>query len=241
LTISKNLCALQIETSSDFKKNLEKFSLLVEKLPLYSMIAVPEVCLSGFEYDRFEECADFSEKAIPTILELSKNKTILLTLIEKEKNDFYNNAKIFHNEKIIYSQPKVKLFKYGNEDRYFTAGKLDDIKIIEIEGIKISIIICFELRFIEIWEKCKGSDIIFVLARWGKERKTHLQKLSQALALINQCFVVVSNSRDDEMAKSSAIIHPDGRCFVDDRKRVIQKICNLKEIKIFRKYMDIGL
>ena len=115
-----------------------------------------------------EEASIFSLKAIEELKELSYNKTIALTFImKKDKNSFLNTLYIFHNKQIIHTQSKVQLFPLGDELEHFVAGNEDDIKIIEINGIKIATLICFELRFPRLWEKIKGVDIILNPAMWG--------------------------------------------------------------------------
>ncbi len=228
-----------MKTSSDFDKNLEILKSLIFKSN--DLVVAPEVCLTGFAYERFEECADFSKKAIKELLPLSKDKIICYTQIEKRRGKFYNIAKVLYNQKVVYEQPKVKLFKFGGETNYFTPGRMEDIKSFEIEGKKFGLLICFELRFLEIWEKLKGADIILLPAMWGKPRKRHFEQLSEALALINQAFLIASDSANEDMAKSSAIIDPFGKAYRDDRKVLLTKEVDLSEIKKMRRYMDIGL
>ncbi len=242
MTISKKIfCSLQFKSKSSFEENLKRLKILLSKTPKGSISVAPEVCLTGFSYDRFDEAANFSKVALNEILPLTKNRTFAFTLIEKRGKKFYNVAKVIHNGKIVYEQPKVKLFKLGGEIDYFTAGKLEDIKIFTIEDLKVAIIICFELRFIEIWQKIRGVDLILLPAMWGKLRKKHFEKLSDALALANQCFLITSNSANLDMAKGSAIIDPFGNAYRDDRKNLLLKECNLKDIRKMRRYMDIGL
>lgn len=237
----KDFYALQFKTTEDFDKNLRTFKKLLRSTSKNSIIVAPEVCLTGFSYERFDEAADFSKNALNEIMELSDNRTVIFTMIEKRDGKFYNFAKVIHNKKLIYEQPKVKLFKFGGETDYFEAGKLEDIKIFEIDKIKFGLLICFELRFLEIWEKLKGVDIILVPAMWGKLRKKHFEQLTEALALMNQCFLIASDSANDDMAKSSAIISPFGEAFRDDRKTILYKRCDLRDIQKMRRYMDIGL
>ena len=117
----------------------------------------------------------------------------------------------------------------------------NDIKIIEINGIKIATLICFELRFPRLWEKVKGADIILNPSMWGLKRKDHYESISKALALVNQCFVIACNSADDNMAKGSAIISPFGNVIKDDFSEIIKTKFDFDEIKKTRKYIDIGL
>ncbi len=237
-----NLIALQIKTSQDFEKNLEELKNLIISCEENSIILAPELALSGFCYDRMEEASIFSLKAIEELKELSHNKTIALTfIIKKEKNSFLNTLHIFHNKQIVHTQSKVQLFPLGDELEHFVAGNEDDIKIIEINGIKIATLICFELRFPRLWEKIKGVDIILNPAMWGIKRKDHYESISKSLALVNQCFVIACNSADDNMAKGSAIISPFGNVIKDDSKIVLQTDFDRDEILKVRKYIDIGL
>ncbi len=68
----------------------------------------------------------------------------------------------------------MQLFPLGNELEYFTAGNEDDIKIIEINGVKIATLICFELRFPRLWEKVKGADNYFKSCNVGIKKKRPL-------------------------------------------------------------------
>ncbi|MFW0695652.1 carbon-nitrogen hydrolase family protein [Aliarcobacter butzleri] len=236
-----NLIALQIKTKNDFQKNLEELKNLINSCEENSIILAPELALSGFSYGRMYEASTFSIKAIEEIKELSTNKIIALTFITKKDENFYNTLNIFHNQKIIHTQSKFKLFPLGDELTHFKPGNLEDIKIININGLKIATLICFELRFPELWLKVKGADIILNPAMWGIKRKDHYESISKALALVNQCFVIASNSADDNMAKGSAIITPFGNIIKNDQENIIKATFDKQELIKTRKYIDIGL
>ncbi len=236
-----NLIALQIKTSQDFTKNLEDLKELIIRCPKDSIILAPEIVLSGFCYTKMQEAADFSIMAIKQIKKLALNKTIALTLITKKDDKFFNTLYIFDKQEIIHTQSKVKLFPLGNEPENFSAGHKEDIKIIEINGVKIATLICFELRFPELWQKVLGADIILNPAMWGIKRKDHYETISKSLALVNQCFVLAANSADLNMAKGSAIISPYGDVFKNDEEEIILKKIDLDEVSKVRKYINIGL
>lgn len=236
-----NLIALQIETLDDFDKNLTKLKELINSCPKDSLILACELCLTGFAYDKMNEASDFSIKAIDELLSISSNKIIALTLITKKGEKFYNTLYLLYNKKIVHTQSKSKLFSLGDEDKHFSTGDENDIKIIDINGLKIATLICFELRFPLLWERVKGADIILNPAMWGVRRKEHYESISKALALVNQCFVIASNSANENMAKGSAIISPFGNIFKDDSKTIIQTTFDKQELIFTRKYIDIGL
>ena len=236
-----NLIALQIKTSPSFEDNLIYLKNLIHSCEEDSLILAPELALSGFCYERMQEASDFSIKAIEELKQLSSNKIIALTFITKENEKFFNTLYVFHKQKIVHTQSKVQLFPLGNELEYFNAGDEKDIKIIEINGIKIATLICFELRFPRLWQKVKGADIILNPAMWGLKRKDHYETISKSLALINQCFIIASNCADENMARGSAIISSFGNVIKDDSKEIIKTVFDSNEIQKTRKYIDIGL
>ena len=236
-----NLIALQIKTSPNFEENLIHLKELINSCEEDSLILAPELALSGFSYDRMIEASNFSLKAVEDIKALSVNKIIALTFITQKNDSFFNTLHIFHNQKIVHTQSKRQLFPLGNELEYFGAGNEEDIKIIDINGLKIATLICFELRFPQLWEKVKGADIILNPAMWGVKRKDHYESISKALALVNQCFVIACNSADENMGKGSAIINPFGIVKKDDSKEIIEDSFDLNEIKKVRTYINIGL
>ena len=236
-----NLISLQMKTCDNFETNLENLKNLILSCKNDSLILAPELALVGFAYDKMEEASIFSIKAIDEIKELSENKIIAITTIIKEDDKFYNRLFIFFNKNIVHTQDKIKLFPLGDEDKYFTPSKESNIKIIDINGLKIATLICFELRFPTLWEQIKGADIILNPAMWGIKRKEHYETISKALALVNQSFVIASNSANDNMAKGSAIISPFGNIIKDDNKTILEAKFDKDEILKVRKYIDIGL
>ena len=242
MTSKKTLVALQFDyENKSLEDNFKTLKRLIALTPKESIVLAPELCLSGYKYDSLKESASFSSKIIAELKKLSTCKTIALTLIEEIDGSYFNNLKIFHNGDVVQSRPKAKLFPLGNEEKFFTTGKVEDINTIEIDGIKIATLICFELRFSELWQKILGADIILVPSFWGKLRKEHLKVLSQALAVTNQAFVIVANSSDEDMASSSAIITPFGDVYRDDSAFMLKREIDLNEIKKMRKYINIGL
>jgi predicted amidohydrolase len=236
-----DLITLQFDyATKNFEENFETLSSLISKTPKNSLILAPELCLSGYKYDMLKESSDFSQIALPEIKELSQERIVSLTLTQKIDNLYFNNAKIFYGGKEVYSRAKTKLFSLGEEEKYFAQGDESSIKIVEIKGIKIALLVCFELRFLELWEKTRGADVILIPSYWGKSRKSHLESLSKALAIINQCFVIVANSSDEDMASSSCIISPFGDVVLDDNASVISTKFDKNTIRKMRRYINVN-
>ena len=242
MTSNIALCALQYAYEfQSFEKNFETLRTLLNQCPKNAIILAPELCLSAYSYDKMHEASAFSTAIIPKLKTLSLDKTFGLTLITCKENHFFNTFMVFHKGECIYTQDKAKLFALGDEETYFCAGKTESIRIFEIEGIKIAVLICFELLFPALWEQIKGADIVLVPAFWGEPRKAHLEALSTALAIANQTYVVCANSADNGMAQSSGIISPFGVAKRDDNRAITTALYDTKEIHTMRRYIDIGL
>ena len=242
MTSKPMLCALQFAYEGrSFEENFATLQMLLEQTPENCIALAPELCLSAYSYDKMTEAAAFSASVIPTLEKLSTCKTFGLTLIEKTEAGYVNNFKLFHHGTLIYTRAKATLFPLGEEEHYFQAGNAEEIGIIDVDGIKIAVLICFELRFPRLWEKIKGADLILVPAYWGKLRKKHFEILTTALAIANQAYVLCANGADESMAKGSAIISPFGEVTSDDSATVILQPFDTNEIKKMRRYLDIGL
>ncbi|WP_233707736.1 carbon-nitrogen hydrolase family protein [Helicobacter aurati] len=239
--IFKTLCTIQLQTKGVWQENLDILESKILECPDNSFILGSEMFLTGFAYQQMEQAYNFSKLATKKLQELSHNKTIAITMMEKQGLQYLNLFKIFHGGKILYTQPKVKLFALGDEHLYFKAGKLEDIKIFEVDGIPCAILNCFEIRFIELWQKIRGAKIIFVPAAWGKARKVHFQTITRSLAIINQSFVIASSCGGKGYAKGSCIITPYGNVYKNDSKEIIQAHVNLAEADKIRAHINTGI
>ena len=239
---SRELVALQFDYhDSLYHDNLSKLITLIKQSDENAIVLAPELCLTNFSFDQMEEAAAFGQEALKEILPLSKNRIIAFSMTEKREEKFYNSAKILYDNKVIHSQDKVHLFKFGQEDDYFESGNEAKVKIVEIDGLRFAILICFEIRFTQLWELIRGADVIMIPALWGKLRKSQFESITTAMAILNQAFVIAADSSQEDMASSSGIITPFGEAFRDDAKEFISLQADLKEIKKMRRYMDIGL
>ncbi len=239
--IIKNLCSLSFVTTKTYEQNLQTLTTLLKDISTGSIVLAPEVCLTGFDYNNLDSVCEFASVAKEEIKKISYDKVIVVTIIEKIDGNVYNIANVFKDGEIIHTQAKSKLFKLGDEHTYMESGSEDDIKIFEIDGMKIGILICFELRFKTLWQKLEGADVILVPAWWGVLRAKNFKTLTDALAVMNQCYVVASDSANKECSALSGIITPFGETQRNGNKPCLNVEYSQKEIKKMRKYLDVGI
>ncbi|WP_226962131.1 nitrilase-related carbon-nitrogen hydrolase [Sulfurimonas marina] len=237
----ENLVTLSLKTTSDYEKNLEEFLTTIDGVEENSLIIAPEVCLSGFDYENLDKLTELSSHFSTLIQKHSQNKIVILTMLERIDGKVYNMAKVFADGSLVHQRAKARLFKLGDEHKYMQEGDDNDIEIFEIAGVKIALLICFELRFKELWQKTEGADIIVIPAWWGKSRSEHFRALTQTLAIINQCYVCASDSANDECSVLSGIITPQGIESRNGNTPCLTQEYKKKEISVMRRYLDVGI
>ncbi len=236
------LATLQFESTKSYEENLKTLSDLIKETPDNAIVLAPEVCLTNFDYENFEAASTFSNKAMDKLLALSKNRIIVLSVIEKrEDGKFYNVAKVLHEEKTVHEQCKNKLFKLGDEHKYFSAGRDEKLSLFEIDGIKLGLMICFELRFKNYWQDLEGADIIMIPARWGKNRSDNFEVLTESLAIMNQCYVMAADASNEDCTSMSGIISPFGKAARNGNTLCLLNPYDKQEIRRMRRYLDVGI
>jgi len=239
--ISKPLVSLCLSTETNFENNLTRLILLIVQSPEDAIIVAPEVVLSGFAYERFEEAAAFTPYALDKLLGFVGNRLLIFTAITKLGEEFHNIAYAISNGRVIHAQSKAKLFTLGGEVEHFSAGEEAKILPFEFEGIKIGILICFELRFKTLWQQLEGCDIIAIPSQWGKIRAEHFVTLTNALAVMNQCYVVAADANNDDTSAMSGIITPFGSELRNSGMESLASTYEKRTVTAMRRYLDVGI
>lgn len=118
----------------------------------------------------------------------------------------------------IYRYAKRHLFSYSGEDERMAAG--DATLTIDIEGIRTSIFVCYDLRFADdFWHLAPETDAYVVIANWPEARADHWRALLVARAIENQAWVIGSNrvGRGGHLDYSgdSLVVDPLGKIAAD--------------------------
>jgi len=92
----------------------------------------------------------------------------------------------------LVTYDKRHLFSYAREHVNFEAG--DDVVGFEVEGVRVTPFVCYDLRFAdEFWALANDTDCFVVPASWPRQRAVHWRALLPARAIENQCYVVGVN------------------------------------------------
>lgn len=243
MTISKTrpVVSLCFATDPDFQQNLDHLLALIAQTPEDAIVIAPEVALSGFAYERFGEAAAFTDAALPKLMENVGERLLILSAITKKEEGTYNVAYALHAGGILHRQAKAKLFSLGGEHDYFLPGAEEEIAPFVFEGITVGILICFELRFKSLWQQLEGCDIIAVPAQWGKLRSEHFVTLTNALAVMNQCYVVASDAANEDTSGMSGIITPFGGEIRNNGSEILTSHYEARTVASMRRYLNVGI
>jgi len=145
---------------------------------------------------------------------ISKEKKIILTgsLIIEEDGKYYNRLIWMQPNGQYGSYDKRHLFAYADENKHYTAGTKR--LIASVNGWKINLLICYDLRF-PVWARQpeqSAYDVLIYVANWPERRMIAWKTLLQARAIENQCYVVGVNRVGDDGNN----IHYSGESMVID-------------------------
>lgn len=239
----------------DPKKNRQKVKEWVEEEVANSnpdTIVLPEMWTTAYTLADLNLYAD--ENAEPTkgfLSDLAVKHDINIiggSVANKIDGEFYNSSLVVNRKgEVIYQYDKVHLVPMLNEPAYLAGGSKAP-EIFELDGIKMGVIICYDLRFPEIIRSLalEGAQVLHIVAEWPLARRSHWRTLQLARAIENQMYVVSCNrvgSYDGvEFAGTSMAIDPWGDVLEEgevEEEKSLSVSLDLEKVKQVRKDVPI--
>jgi predicted amidohydrolase len=151
---------------------------------------------------------------------------ILASVPERGEPSPRNMAMLVAPDGTVVRYAKIHPFSYAGEHRVYTAG--DRVVTAEIEGVRLTPLVCYDLRFPEPFRTAAAeTDLFVVVANWPDQRREHWRTLLRARAIENQAYVVGVNRAGEgdrlRYAGDSAAVSPLGETLAeaDDREQVL--------------------
>lgn len=252
--MQKTILALQLPCElGDKKSNMEKVEALCLKLAKElgkkaDFLFLPELWSVGWLPEIFEENAEDEEGETVSFL---KNLAIKLntniiggSYVRRHNGKLYNSIPVINRlGELLGHYDKNHLFALDGEAKVTEPG--EKLLHIEIEGIKIGLSICYDIRFPELfrfWDAESSVPYLFVnLAAWPKTRKEHYTILSKARAVENQAYFL-GLSQCGEIknnvfnAGGSILVDPFGETIeeLDENQGIIFKTIDTKIVDKIR-------
>lgn len=188
-----------------------------EQIDENSLIVLPETFATGFSLNTEITSSDEPEKTTSFLRQLSirYQSWTLGGIVERNNQRNYNRLICLSpNGQIIGNYYKIHLISQSGEDKVHTAGT--QCKVFQIEAFTLCPIICYDLRFPELFRKGidSGANLFVVIACWPDARIEHWKNLLKARAIENQAYVIGVNRTGNEpenlYSGNSMIFGPKG-------------------------------
>lgn len=182
-----------------------------------NLVVLPELFNVGYDLQLLPRLDYDFNKVIENISEAAVNHNfhICAGILEKQQDQLYNSLVVIDNRGYLVSTyRKISLFPLSIESEVFEAGT--EPVVIEIGGVKIGLMICFDIRFPELFRKYveSGCEAIVVASAFPFPRLDHWRTLLKSAAITNQVYVIAANrcgfDSDFWFCGNSCIIDPWG-------------------------------
>ncbi|MBR4903549.1 MAG: carbon-nitrogen family hydrolase [Selenomonadaceae bacterium] len=200
------------------EKNFYTASRLIEAAKDSDVIILSELWSTGYYPTPVKDFADKDgERTKEFLCDKAKKFNVNIiggSVIVESDGKIFNRCLVTNrNGEIAATYDKTHLFSFAKEEKVFCAG--NKISLVELDGVKCGLAICYDLRFPEFIRKIAlaGAEIIFIPAAWSLKRLLPRQILTKARAIENQVFIVFANS-----SGKSEIINPLGEILAESNR-----------------------
>ncbi|WP_156290096.1 carbon-nitrogen family hydrolase [Oceanobacillus salinisoli] len=216
------------------------------------IIVLPEMWTTAYTLPELDGLADIDGEPTTSFLrELAKTYQINIiggSIANKKDGRFYNSSIVLDRKgDMVYTYDKIHLVPMLNEPKYL-AGGTNKAAVFELDGVKMGLIICYDLRFPELARSLalEGAQILYVVAEWPTARKEHWKALQIARAIENQFYVVSSNRvgsyNGEDFAGTSMVVNPWGEVLQigsETREETIIESLSLESVPKIRRDVPI--
>lgn len=256
--MEKKIALLQMDVKlGDIKANYEHVSELLDQAIAGTwsekpdIIVLPETWNTGFlAKPEVKEISDLNgEKTKALLSNFSRRYEVNIvggSVSVMENDKLYNRMYVFDRTGQLVSQyDKIHGFSPARENIIYTGGK--GINIFELDGVKCSAAICYDIRFPELIRTAtlQGVDLFFLPAQWPSIRVKPWLTINTARAMENQMFLCAVNGCGVDghlqYAGHSLLLDPQGNEIVHlgSVEEIKKGIVNLDTLKDIRQKMNV--
>ena len=217
------VAACQIDPQlGEVDANLERIGRAVaEAAAAGAVLAVlPEAAVTGYAFGSLAEARPVARRAgavahdvLVGLAEVHR-MTVICGTLEAQGDEVFNAALVATPDGDRYTYRKMHL-PYLGVDRYTTPGP-DAPTVIDVGGLRISVLICYDLRFPEAARMCAldGADLIALPTNWPVGVEFHPGIFAPSRAAENHCYLLacdrVGTERGTTFIGRSVLIDYDG-------------------------------
>jgi len=196
------VAACQIDpTLGEVDRNIERIERAVADAAAAGagLAVLPECAVTGYAFASLDEAMPVARRASAVAadrlagLATQHQMTVICGSLESEGDAVYNVAHLVTPDGRRFHYRKTHLPFLG-VDRFTTPGG-DAPSVIDIDGVRVGVLICYDLRFPEAARICglEGADLIALPTNWPVGVEFHPGLFAPARAAENHCYVLASD------------------------------------------------
>lgn len=170
---------------------------------------LPELFPSGY---RFADAA-FTPSVLARLEQFCAQTglSVVAGVLEPAGQRHANRAKVVGPAGVQASYTKTHLIPAFGEPETMIPGQ--ELVTLELEGFKVGLAICFDLRFPELFRvyALQGVNLFLIPSAWPKSRSYAWELFCKSRAAENQAYLVAVNHAEDPFGAASLAIDPLGQ------------------------------
>ena len=217
------MAACQIDPQiGEVDRNIERISTAVTDAASAGakVVVLPEAAITGYAFASLDEALAVARRAdavadrVLVGLAETHRITIVCGTLEPTAREIYNAALVHTPDGRHFRYRKMHLPFLG-VDRFTTPGP-DAPRVFEVGGVRIGVLICYDLRFPEAARMCAldGADLIVLPTNWPVGVSFHPNLFAPARAAENHCYLLaadrVGTERGTTVMGRSILVDYDG-------------------------------
>ena len=225
----------QFSVSGSVEHNAESIKQLMRKAAEggAQVVHFCECALSGYAGIDFESFVGYDWELLRSkteeVIVLAKELKVWVVLGSShrltEPNRPHNSLYLIWPDGQIHDRYD-KRFCMESDLRYYTPG--DHFTVFEINGVKCALLVCFDLRFPELYRKLKGMGVQCVFQSFYNARQKGPSVHSDIMIPSMQCRAA-TNYFWVSMANSAGWFSPYSGCFIRPDGRVVERLEDHKD------------
>lgn len=221
-------------------RNRERAERWIAECEESDLVIFPEMFTTGFCMEP-EIMAERKSETLEWMMNMAKryDTAIAGSVAVEDEGNYYNRLYLVKKDGSHVKYDKRHLFTFAGEDKVYSAG--DERVVVGLNGVRILLLICYDLRF-PVWSRNRGDyDMILYVANWPNSRRTPWDVLLRARAIENLSYVcgvnIVGEDRSCRYSGGTVVVDYMGNVIssvADDCEGVATAVLDIDSLVKFR-------
>jgi len=201
------VAACQIDPQlGEVDRNLEHIERVVAEAATAgaSLVVLPEAAVTGYVFENLDEALTVAQRAVAVAEQrladaaVRAGVALIVGTLEAEGREVFNTALIFSPDGRRFRYRKMHL-PYLGVDRFATPGP-DAPEVYDLAGMRVGVLICYDLRFPEAARICalEGADLVALPTNWPVGVEFHPGIFAPARAAENHVYLLACDRVGEE-------------------------------------------